>query len=502
MKRRFLGPLVLVLLATVSWPTSAAVNEIVIDMGSTGISNLDQVFFGSGAERNTLALVYETLVTFDQRMKIVPLLAESWTRDPDGVTWTFRLRRNVRFHDGTPLTASAVKFNFDRQLDPRSRSLNSPVFRDAIKEVRVVDEATVQFVSNGPYSIFLNVLAGWGAGVACPDKVRELGEEFNRQGCGTGPYTATAFTPGQRLTLTRHPGYWAQRGATERFTVVSIPEEAARVAALGRQTHIMSGVPVRQVEFLRQRGFTIVDTRPVGMLYLGMNWAQKPLDDRRVRLAIAHAINVADLEQRVWDGNVRLYAGPQHPVLVGYNANIQPYPHDLAKARQLLAEAGQRDLRLNFWYFPSPDNVRLGQVLQVQLKEIGVDLVPQQWEYGAYIARLARGEQQLFVWGWTNAEADPLSPLNGIFRSTSPPLVNVARFRNTELDRVLDQIRGEFNDARRSRLIGQAVRIIIGEGSHPFFYSAKNNIAHVKELTGAEWASHGLFHMLLRAHIP
>jgi peptide/nickel transport system substrate-binding protein len=489
-----------VILAAPAGRGAPAGDELVIDTGAVPLLNLDPIRYRSSLEKVVFSLIYERLTAYDNSMRLVPGLAERWQVESDRLTWTFTLRRGVRFHDGTPFTAQAAKFNLDRMIDPRSISLNGATYRESIESLTATGENTLQVRTRGVVAALPQLMAGWGGEMACPDAVRTQGEEFNNKGCGTGPYQISNHVPRDRTALARFGGYWGQAGAPARFAIRTIPEDAARIAALSTgQTHILWGVPTQQIEFVRRNPrFKITDIRSMYMDYLAFNMAAKPFDDWKVRVAVAHAIDVEDIVRRVYDGNILAFGGPVQPSLQGYDATVRPYARNVAKARQLLREAGQENLKATFVYFDAPVYTRLAEVLQAQLREVGVDLTLRRFEFGAYAPALARGEHHLFIWGWGNSTGDPFFTINSLFRSTAPPFVNVARYRSAAVDEVLNQIRGELDAVKRGRLISRVSRMIAADASHIVFLSPKNGIAHLSTVTGIEPYPVGDFTMFLK----
>jgi peptide/nickel transport system substrate-binding protein len=475
--------------------------ELVVDIGAFPLLNIDPVRYRTSLEKAVFSLVYERLTAYDNSMRLIPGLAEKWQVESDRLTWTFMLRRGVRFHDGSAFTAQAAKFNIERNLDPRSISLVGATYRESIESVTAPNENTLQIRTRGVVAALPQLMAGWGGEMACPEAVRTQGDDFNSKGCGTGPYQVSAHVPRDRTVLTRFTGYWGQPGVADRFVVRTIPEEAARIAALSTgQTSILWGVPPQQLEFVRRNPrFKITDIRSMYMDYLAFNMAAKPFDDWKARVAIAHAIDVDDIVKRVYNGNTLPFGGPVQPSLQGYDPTVRPYARNVNKARQLLREAGQENLKATFAYIDSPVFTRLAEVLQAQLREAGVDLTVRRFELGAYTPMLARGEHQLFIWGWGNSTGDPFFTMNSLFRSTAPPFVNVARYRNPQLDGVLDQIRGELDAGKRGRLISRAARMIAADASHIVFLSPKNGLAHLADVTGIEPFPVGDFTMFVKA---
>ena len=466
---------------------AARTPELVVDIGADSLLSLDPIRWRLTVEKNAERLIYETLTVYDRNMQLQPLLATSWSLADDTVTWTFKLRQGVKFHDGTDFNAAAAKSNLDRMLDPGSTSLNAPTFASAIESVTAVDATTLAIKTKGPQSATLGMLAGWGGEMASPSALQAMGEEFNtRGGVGTGPYAVDTFTPRSQLVVKRFDGYWGQKGVADRITLRTIPEVAARVAALSSgQTQLAMNLPPNQLSAIKQNpNLAIQPSSTVYMEYIGLNTQRPPLDNPKVRQAIAHAIDMPGIVRDVYDGQLVVFAGPIPPPIFGHDQSITGYAHDPEKAKSLLKEAGLENPTLELWYYDRPDYVRFVQLLQNQLRAAGINTNIQKMEYATYYATLGNGEQQIFLQGWGNSTGDPQPTMNALFHSRAPETVNLTRYKNPEMDKLLDQIKVELDAEKRKGLLSQAVKLLADDAPMPYFFSPIRNDVFVTRLQG------------------
>ena len=265
----------------------------------------DRLIFAASADATTLdphnttdtesdqviMMVYEPLIAFDDAMTIVPRLAERWSVAEDGVTWTFHLRRGVRFHDGTPLDAEAVRLNFARVLDPVANHKRLSLF-SMIDRVEVVDPLTVRFVTKYPFGAFEPTIAHVSSAIVSPAVAAAHGTDFGTAAAansGTGPYRVVSWKKDQEVVLERFDGYWGAKGVTRQIVYRPIPEAAARVLALeSGDVDVISRVPATDIPRLEARSDVAVHKLPgVGAQQFRFNVTKKPYNDPRVRQAMS-----------------------------------------------------------------------------------------------------------------------------------------------------------------------------------------------------------------------
>src|SRR5690625_3181254 len=293
--------------------------------------------------------LYDGLVRYaDGTLEIEPSLAEAWEVTEDGLTYSFELREGVSFHDGTPLTAEAVKFNFDRMLDeehPYHDTGPFPLafFFSAIESVEAVDELTVEFTLEEPYAPFLSNLAYPTGLIVSPAAVEELGEAFGRNPSAPGAYRFEEWASNQRVVLTRNEDYWGGAPELEAVVFRPITDANTRVAEmLSGGLDLMVEVPPDAMNDFRQADdFQVYEQAGPHLWFLILNMREGPFTEKAARQAVNYAIDKQTLVEDVLQGTADVASGPIAPAFAwAYNEDLVPYPYDPERARELLEEAG------------------------------------------------------------------------------------------------------------------------------------------------------------------
>jgi peptide/nickel transport system substrate-binding protein len=332
--------------------------------------------------------IQECLVKVDRHGKIVPWLAERW-QTADGRTYTFALKRGVRFHNGRPLKAEDVKFALERAMSPETRHPHREHYA-SIAEITVKDDATLTFTLKQPNPNFLLNLARQGS-VIYP---REAVETLKSAPVGTGPYILTEWLRGDRIVLRRNPDYHVPGlPRLERVTLRFIPDPNAALAALkaGDIDASLFGLgPEHVTDLKKDPRFTVIVGDTTNDVVMAMNNSRKPYTDVRVRRAITHAIDKRELLEGAMFGMGRILGSNVDPLNPYYIDLTGAVPYDPARARQLLAEAGYPNgfdavLKVAPQYYYT---VRTGEIIANQLARIGVRVRIEQIEWGQWLARV------------------------------------------------------------------------------------------------------------------
>src|SRR2546425_359293 len=265
-----------------------------------------------------------------------------------GLRYTFKLRKGISFHDGTPLNAEAVKFSIERQINaehPFNKLGKYPFanyFFGNVKAVEVVDPSTVEFVLKEPRASFLAILTAGAASIVSPTAVKKLGVDYALQPVGTGPFRYVAWDRGQRVVLERNAQYWKSPVKVERVIYRPIVEDQARLTELltGALDLIVGTPPDFVAQLENNPKVTLLKQVGAHVWYLGINNQKKPFDDKRVRQALNYAVNKEAIVRDVLKGTGSMSAGPVLPGTWGADAGLKPYPYDPERARKLLADAG------------------------------------------------------------------------------------------------------------------------------------------------------------------
>jgi len=352
--------------------TAAAARDTLVVANPVEPPHLDPTTHVAGSIREVVyANLFEGLVLIDSAGAPYPALAESWTVSADGLTYTFRLRRNVKFHDGTPFDAAIVRFTFDRARGPNSVNANKRIF-DPITEIATPDPFTVVITLSRPVGSFIYDLGSADAAMVAP----ATAEDNKTRPIGTGPFRFQQWVRGDRVELVRNPDYW---GAPARLTAVTfrfMSDAQAQVAAL--RTGAVDVVPNLGAaellgDFRHDRNFQVVVGSTEGEVVLAMNHRRPPFDDVRVRRAIAHAIDRAAVNEGAVAGNGRpigTHYPPHYPDAVDLTGQT---PYDVGMARALLREAGQGSgFQARLILPPFPYARRSGEIIQAMLAEVGI----------------------------------------------------------------------------------------------------------------------------------
>src|SRR5687767_13983885 len=444
--------------------------------------------------------VVETLVTFpDESTQIVPGLAESWAISKDGLQYTFKLRSGIKFHDGTPLTAEAVKFSIERQINPEhpAHKLGKYPFANFffgnVKAVEALSPERVAFLLKEPRASFLAILTAGAASIVSPTAVMKAGHDYALQPVGTGPFKFASWDRGQRVVLEKNPGYWKFPVKVDRVIYRPIVEDQARLTELLTGTlDLIVGVPADYVSQLETGGKVGV-LKQVGahVWYLGINNQKKPFDDKRVRQALNYAVNKDAIVRDVLKGTGTPSRGPVLPNTWAADATLKAYPYDPARAKKLLAEAGYPNgFSTTLWVPESGSGmqspVAMSTVMQSNLKAVGVNVVLQTMEWGAFLAKLRTKEQDLFALSWMAGMEDPDMVMYPLLHSSqwTPNGPNRALYKNEQFDKLLTDARHTTDQARRAALYRQAQKILIDDAPWIFIDHEVQIAAMAKRVQG------------------
>ncbi len=464
--------------------------------------------------------VFDTLVTYDDvTTDIVPSLAESWKASDDGLTWTFKLRPSVQFHDGTACNAAAVKLTFDRLLVPladapadkgskKNGLLASPHVYDAarpyqsaysmIEAVETPDDLTVVFKLKHPSAIFLNNLAMFCASISSPQGLEEFGRNFAEHPVGTGPFKFVKWSRGQQLVLERFDGHWRGPAKIKTLIIVPVQENATRMQRLERgEIHIAEGLSPAELDVLSKNDKLVVQSHEaMNVAYLTMNVEKSPLGNKKVREAIALAIDKPALLQVGYGGNAKVGVSMVPPTMWGHDTALQDRPFDLAKAKTLLEEAAQEEglklpikLELSVMnqariYLQQP--LPMAKFLKDSLAPIGIELTIRGRDVSEHFRALMAGEHQLGLAGWNSDNNDPDNFLYSLADqdNISEAGNNLSRFRSDKLHTLLIAGQKEMDNEKRLKIYSDAQRLILEEVPVVPLAHTQIRTAHVKGLVG------------------
>src|SRR5690349_3361338 len=417
----------------------------------------------------------EGLLTLDDKMQVKPLLATSYeVMSPTRVR--FKLRPNVKFHDGTPFNAAAVKFTYDRALkgNPPARWAS---LAGSLDHAEVVDNLTVDIVTKEPYGPILRTLAMYCMGIVSPAAVHKLGQDFSRAPVGTGPFKFVEWKTNTHVIIERNPDYWGDKAPLDRVVFKVVPEEGARMIALqtGDADMVLLPSPSQLSGLRRDSRYTVHEVVGGRVVFAGMHAGLPPLDDVRVRTALLYAVDRKAILDNIMEGSAVPARGVLAPGVFGFKdmGLDRLYPFDRARAKALLAQAGWtpgadgimqkggQKLTLS-WIAARGRYLKDGEIteaVQAMFKEVGIDARVQFLDWGTVFpqVRAATLNYNLFTLGWVTANADADYSLYALFHSkqTPPTGWNTSRYANPRVDPLVEQARKSLNQGEREKLYAE-----------------------------------------------
>lgn len=464
-------------------------DELIVLAGADA-STFDPHFCTDSATEIFLSNIYNGLVKFNTDMEIVPDLATEWSTSEDGLTWTFKLREGVKFHDGTDFNAEAVKISFDRIVNPDT---GSPVrsTMSSITQVDVVNEYTVNVTTSFVNGSLLQKLARVAGAVISPAALETYGADLATHPVGTGPYKYVEWKVGEEIALERNEDYFDGAPMVQNLYFRVVPEDATRALLLqSGQADIAMRLPVTEIERLRnQDSISILDGDTVMTMYVALNNSKGVLQDVKVRQAMNYAVDKNVIVNDILGGMATVSDAPISTATWGYSSTMT-YERDVEKAKTLLAEAGHPNgIDLVLWT-PAGRylmDVQVAENLQAQWAEANIRVTIRQWEFQSLMSEVKKGEFDMVLLGWSPSDADADTGLYRVFHSSQfPPNSNRAFYNNAEVDKLLEDAQVEADFEKRAELYKQAQQIIMEEAAWTFLYYPKQALAFRSNISGIE----------------
>jgi len=462
-----------------------------IVVGSIGdASRLLPILASDSASGDIVGLLFNGLLKYDEHIRIVADLAESWTVSDDGLTMTFVLRPNLRWHDGVPLTAEDVQFTYQKLIDPNVRTPFSSAY-ERVERVEVLDARTVRIRYKEP---FAPALESWMMGII-PKHLLEH-EDLNttprlRHPIGSGPYRFARWKTGERIDLTANPEYFEHRPYLDRYLYRIIPDEATLFLELLTGGVDLSGLTPLQYRrqthtpYL-QHAYRKFRYPSFGFTYLGYNLEDARFKDLRVRQAINLAIDKQAILDGVLFGLGAVATGPYPKESWAYDPAVVPAAHDVDAASKLLADAGWLDHDHDGWLDRNGQPFRftiltnqgnevrrqVAELIQQQLKQVGIDVKIRIVEWSTFVHEFIdkrRFEAVLLAWSLSR---DP--DLYDLFHSskTKEGEYNFVGYRNPDVDRLLEEGRRTFDQVQRQEIYHAVHRQLYADQPYTFLYVA------------------------------
>jgi peptide/nickel transport system substrate-binding protein len=500
-------------------PGKPAYGDTIITASIGEASNLIPILAGDSASHDVAGHIYNGLVKYDKNLNIVSVLAESWEISKDNLSITFHLRKDVKWHDGTPFTAHDVMYTYRVIVDPKTPTPYAGDFKP-VKEAKVIDDFTFKVTYERP---FAPGLQSWTVGIL-PRHLLE-GKDITtstliRKPIGTGPYLFKEWIPGDRVVLVANNSYFEGKPYVERRITRVIPDLATMFLELKSYTIDMMGLtPLQALKQTDYPGFKreFSKYKYVGFsyVYLGYNLKHQIFKDRRVRQAITHAINKQEIVDGILLGQGMEATGPYKPDMWAYNGNVKRYEHSKEKALALLKDAGfeQRQdgtlikdgkpFEFNILVNQGNDvRIRTAELIQKRLRDVGISVKIRVIEWATFINEfIDKRNFEAVILGWSTS---PEPDLFDIWHSSKqgPKEFNFISFENKEVDELIIKARHTIDKEERKKCYFRIQEILAEEQPYTFLFIPYSLVAVHKRIKGIEPAPAGITHNMLEWYIP
>jgi peptide/nickel transport system substrate-binding protein len=467
-------------------------------------TGLDPALGTDSAAVNLYAVLYDTLVMYKpgDKLEVAPGLAESWTVSPDGLTYTFKLRKNVKFTDGSTFDAEAVKFNLDRELDTKNEyhaaemTFAANIFSQ-MASYKVVDQYTFEMKLKQPFAGFLEQLTSYAAGgMASPTAIKKAGKDYFKSPVGTGPFVFAEWKKDDRISFKPNKDYWGGAPKLESLIVRTIPESATQLAELKSGGINMTFYGLNQNDMAQAEKDTTLTVKSLPALssyMLHFRAWKKPFSDLRLRQAVSYAINKENIAKFILQGKAQPGTAPMPKASWAYYPT-DPYPYNPDKAKALLAEAGYPNGGLKVELLTNPHMQPATEAMQADLEKVGFDVEMKRTEGGAFWDQLPTEVGDMIMDNWWLPNGDPDYLLGAMFHTNSiEKKSNVDRYSNKEVDALLEQAAKETDQAKRAELYNKVQAQVLKDLPCVSIYYLDNLFAYRNAVKGLEFYPLGVF---------
>jgi ABC-type transport system substrate-binding protein len=477
--------LVLLLFALGCGDKSAPSRHALIDSRDTyDPRSLDPALSTDVPTGRAVGYLFDGLTRFDPDAKVQPALAERWDVTPDGLTYTFHLRRGVTFHDGTPFTAKHVVASWQRVLDPAVKGgRGEPLYpikgtkeyaagtAKSIAGLAVPNDSTLVVTLNEPLAIFTKLLAMPVAAIVPEHPAANFGEHP----LGTGPWKLVEWKHDDYLLFAKNATYYGGPAKTDSLRARIIAEPSTAVAEFESGNVDVLQIPAGEASEWSEdesRQPLLKSTPALELVYIAINTTRGALADARVRQAINYAIDVDRIIERLISGRGTRAAGVVPRALGGSDSTRRPYPYDPAKAKQLLAAAGHPNgIDVELWSSTTPIYLRIAETVQAYLNQVGIRTKIVQRESAAARGAARKGQTDMILKDWYADYPDAENFLYPLLHSTNAGVGgNVSFYANPKFDEIVAASRRELDEAKRNQLYRQADSIAFQDAPMVFLY--------------------------------
>ena len=483
--KRVLGHMGILLLLGSSITFSQS-KDITVAVNANFIS-LDPHNLSDTLSGTAVATMYEALFSYNDDMTLKPTLASDYTISEDGLVYTIKIREGIKFQDGTPLNADAIKFNFDRVMDEKNNLRRRRNFV-AVDRVETNGEYEIKIILKQPFAPMLNRIAS--LRMISPAALQKYGAQgIITNPVGTGQYTYVNWTQGDKLTVRKNENYWGEKPNVDTITFRPVMENGARIAMLQTgEADFIYPMPTEQVKRIENskdievvKGFSTI-TR-----YVTLNTTKDIFSDKKVRQAINYAVNKKAYAGVVKSGYLVPLTSPV-PAALEYHVDLTPYTYNLEKAKELMKEAGyQNGFKATIWGSNNTEDMKGMQFIHQQLAQIGIDVEVMPMEEGTLSSSIYNVQKPedatINMWyvNWSSFDIDGAT--KNLFHSkfTPPVSANTAYYNNPKVDELLEKGATEVDSKKRGEIYAELQKTIWEDA--PWIFLGSDELVSAKRKT-------------------
>ena len=432
---------------------------------------MDPTQVGDNITQSLLGNIFEPIVRQDEAGRIVPGLADSWEISEDGLEYTFHLAEGVTFHDGVPVTVEDVIFSIGLYMES---AYTSP-YMGFIDYCEKIDDSTLNVVLQYPFAPALSTFVMY-TGVVREDFYDDDGNMIGREPIGCGPYTFVEWAPGNRIVLKANEDYFRGAPPIENIIYRIIADKTTAAIALEKgEVDMYQNLAHTDLDTIRAvPGLDVLVQSSGWFFFLMLNTEAPPFDDMRVRQAVAKSVDKEGIVHAIMDGNAEVATSFISKGMPGYIEGFDPFPYDPDGAIELLADAGYPDGFDTTIIVPESRRDH-AQIIQANLRSIGINAEIEVLEVGAYWDRLEAGEFDISFVRWGYMFMDPDVGIYSLYKSDEILSGNYVRYDNPTVDELLEEARAESDPVRRDALYQELEEIVMTEAAFvPVFWSYSN----------------------------
>ena len=495
--------------------------------GSSGdVVTLDPGNANDGQSIHVIDNIFEGLLEYEAgTTDIKPCLSTSWEISADGIEIVFKLRKGVKFHDGTDFNADAVVFSFTRQYDTKHAyhqygewSFWRYMFGD-VDRMEKIDDYTVKLVLKRTNASMITSLAMFTVNIVSPANAEKYKGDAFKYPCGTGPFKFVEWVKDDHLTLEANDNHWRERPQLDKLIFKVIPDPSARLMALevGEVQGIEYPNPANFDRIKANKDLVLMTQVGMNIGFMAMNTGygyidankngvrdpdeplvktpgySEPLTKKKVRHAINMAIDKQSIVDNIYMGTAIVAKNGMPPFMLGYNDEIKDYPYDPAKAKELLTEAGYPDgFEVTLYVLPISrpymyDPLKIGEAIQSYLAAVGIKVKFYQVDWGTYLVETEAGNHQMCLFGWTSDNGDPDSLMNVLYGANTCSIgsaVNYAFYTNNTVQELLSAALQTYDIEKRATYYKKAQEMIHEDAGWVYLAHATQNVVFRSNVHG------------------